>query len=360
METVHDIKQLTVIGYLREILPDALTPPSLKNGTSDDEVIDSTPSLQALNTPSFGTMSHSEFEQKMMEFHGHLGVPALGMNPTSQSEHELSMASHLSDHELPKSPSLQSTFSGGSQITFSIPTRIIQYIYFYYHRHQNYLLLLGGSEECKDNSLNQVQILNVQNSSDIAQEIEYSMSNHRLQLHVWRENVVMVRHSLISHHLFLESDLGAALGADLGAAVGADLGADSGKEHVPPSPRLHIQQSSTDSFTDPANVHDTHSPSDKGGDIPLFQPQNAQSSSCSPNGTPQTQTKQTSPFAEVDGDHDSVDSNNSPRNAKLSPKAKSAHVSKAKTAKARKSRKSKVHSVFVADRVTVCCLSVIH
>ena len=62
METVHDIKQLLVIGYLREIVPDSITSPTFKRVTSDDgaDVIDGTPSLMAMNSPSFGTMCRDE------------------------------------------------------------------------------------------------------------------------------------------------------------------------------------------------------------------------------------------------------------------------------------------------------------
>merc|ERR1719242_2635976 len=194
-----------------------------------------------------------------------------------------------------------------SQITFSIPTRIIENIYFYYHRHQSYLLLLGGSEECKDNSLNQVQILNVQNSSDIAQKIEYPMLNHSLKLHVWRENVVMVRQSLVAHHLFLNHD--------------------SGKEHVSPSPStlLRLQQShSHDSFTgDPEEPN----PTDKG--IPIIEPQSPRNNSSS------------SPFAEVDGD---AVSGSTLGTASLSPKALSTTSKRVNTKKRKKSSVKKRES----------------
>ena len=50
-------------------------------------------------------------------------------------------------------------------------------------------MLLGGSEECKDISYNQIQIINLRNISDIKQNIDYPYTNYRLKPYLWREKI---------------------------------------------------------------------------------------------------------------------------------------------------------------------------
>eukprot|EP01083_Nonionella_stella_P150065 477469_1 len=105
-----------------------------------------------------------------------LGIPSLkGVGRTTSTE---SIASHLSDHDI-KIPSS----------TFALSLPIIQHVYMYFNRFQRYLFLLGGSEECKDNSYNQVQIINLRNISDIKQQLEYPYTNFRLKPHLWRDKM---------------------------------------------------------------------------------------------------------------------------------------------------------------------------
>eukprot|EP01083_Nonionella_stella_P304883 1061449_1 len=144
METNLDDNQLLVLGYLRNLLDQANIP----QWDADDEK--ESPPLPPL----------SKYDENMALLPFNLGIPSLkGVGRTTSTE---SIASHLSDHDI-KIPSS----------TFALSLPIIQHVYMYFNRFQRYLFLLGGSEECKDNSYNQVQIINLRNISDIKQQLEY-------------------------------------------------------------------------------------------------------------------------------------------------------------------------------------------
>eukprot|EP01084_Bolivina_argentea_P279090 477069_1 len=170
METNLDQKQLLVLGYLRELLNTSKLH-DYQLGF-DDEIKLDTP-VNASDSPAISALTpFSRFDEHMQLFN--LGAPKFEL-PRSNSIN--SVASDLSDHSLTK------------YSDFTISLDIIQNVYLYFNRSQNYLLLTGGSEDCRDNSYNQIQIINLRNISDIKQKIDYPYTNYRLRPVLWRETI---------------------------------------------------------------------------------------------------------------------------------------------------------------------------
>eukprot|EP00485_Elphidium_margaritaceum_P022801 CAMPEP_0202711570 /NCGR_PEP_ID=MMETSP1385-20130828/23338_1 /ASSEMBLY_ACC=CAM_ASM_000861 /TAXON_ID=933848 /ORGANISM="Elphidium margaritaceum" /LENGTH=723 /DNA_ID=CAMNT_0049371323 /DNA_START=296 /DNA_END=2464 /DNA_ORIENTATION=+ len=94
-----------------------------------------------------------------------------------------SVASDLSDHNLAAGPDTN------WQKRYTLPLNIIITAYFYYHRYQSYLFLLSGSEESKDVSYNQIQIINLRTVSDVHEKSEYAYTNFRIEPVPWTQKV---------------------------------------------------------------------------------------------------------------------------------------------------------------------------
>eukprot|EP00483_Globobulimina_turgida_P001973 UN01975 len=163
METNLDQKQLLILGYLRELLNNSnLFEYQLGfDGDDYEKTI-----VNAADSPALELSPFSKFDQHIQLFNfGEipeftLPPPATGINSVPSQYHN-----------------------------FRLPLNVIQFVYLYFNRFQNYLLLMGGSEDCKENRYNEIQIINLRNISDIKQNMEYPYTNYRLNPILWRERI---------------------------------------------------------------------------------------------------------------------------------------------------------------------------
>eukprot|EP00483_Globobulimina_turgida_P002109 UN02111 len=170
METNLDQKQLLILGYLRELLHNANLS-DYQLGFDDDEK----PNVNAADSPALMSelSPFSKFDQHIQLFN--FGV------------HEVA---EIPEFKLPPSANEINSIPYTSQYhNFRLPLNVIQFVYLYFNRFQNYLLLMGGSEDCKHNSYNAIQIINLRNISDIKQNMQYPYSNYRLNPILWRERI---------------------------------------------------------------------------------------------------------------------------------------------------------------------------
>eukprot|EP01083_Nonionella_stella_P089805 250738_1 len=176
MEVNLDQKQLLLLGYLRDLL----TSSNLKDYQlfDDDEPHDHatrpgrmSPMLTPTASPMFTPLSKLDEHMTLFTFNA-------PQTQIPQSPSEICGNSDPIMLDIPKRSQM-----------LALPSNVIQSIYFYYNRCQNYLFLLSGSEECKDNSYNQIQIINLRNVSDIDQNIDYPYTNYRLQPHFWKNRI---------------------------------------------------------------------------------------------------------------------------------------------------------------------------
>lgn len=165
MESNLDQKQLLLLGYLRELIT------THKLGHKRDG-----PDSSPLNSPTL--MAISKYDAHLQEFN--LGIGTLGIPQLKQRSSSIdSLASDLSDHE-------DTSLGCHDHDSYG---HIIIHIYHYFNRFQSFLMLLGGSEECKDITYNQIQIINLRNTCDIKQKIDYPYTNYRLKPYLWREKI---------------------------------------------------------------------------------------------------------------------------------------------------------------------------
>eukprot|EP00484_Ammonia_sp_Unknown_P030046 CAMPEP_0197025154 /NCGR_PEP_ID=MMETSP1384-20130603/5567_1 /TAXON_ID=29189 /ORGANISM="Ammonia sp." /LENGTH=728 /DNA_ID=CAMNT_0042453647 /DNA_START=171 /DNA_END=2354 /DNA_ORIENTATION=+ len=156
-----------------------------------------------LNIPTL-TLGHkaASFESVASDLSDHEVIPPSTDTPTSTtsngSNSNLSLNGNGNGNGI---PTFAPTF--GSRARYQLPLSIITHCYLYYHRYQSYLLLLAGSEECKDVSYNQIQIINLRTTSDMKQNNEYPYTNFRLHPSLWRERVNYGKYFNKSVHKYL-------------------------------------------------------------------------------------------------------------------------------------------------------------